>query len=261
MNALEFVNVTKYFDGKRAVNNFTAYVKPGEIVALLGPNGSGKTTLLRIATGLLRPTHGDVLIFGHSILNDPINAKRMIGFVPDELYAYDVLSGYENIQLIADLWEIDLEEKKDELERLAKILEMSTVLDHAVATYSAGMKRKLNIIMAMIHDPSLLIIDEITSSLDPKALASIELILKGLKQRGVAILFTTHILEVAEVLADRVIIIHKGEKIWEGASTQLRESGERNKRIKDIFFELTGGPEYTLIMEYLKLREKYAKFQ
>ncbi|MEX0568690.1 MAG: ABC transporter ATP-binding protein [Candidatus Njordarchaeota archaeon] len=257
MPEISFVNVKKIYDGKEAVKNFNMKISSGEIFALLGPNGSGKTTLIRIATGLLKPTEGDVIINGYSIKKNPIKAKKSIGFVPDEPYVYESLSGYENIQFVADLWRVDLKSKEEELIRLAQILEMGRALEDVVSTYSAGMKRKLSFIMALIHDPEVLIIDEITASLDPKALASIELILSGLKKKGVAIMFSTHILEVAEVIADRIAIIHNGEKLWEGMSKDLRTSAEESKRLKDLFFELTGGPEYELIMEYLKLREKH----
>lgn len=256
MPEIRFIGVRKVYDGKEAVKDFSLEVSSGEIVALLGPNGSGKTTLMRIASGLLKPTAGDVIINGYSIINDPIRAKKCIGFVPDEPYVYESLSGYENIQFVADLWGVDLRKKEDELIRLAQILEMVHALEDVVSTYSAGMKRKLSFIMALIHDPEVLIVDEITTSLDPKALASIELIMSGLKRKGVAILFSTHILEVAEVIADRIAIIHNGEKVWEGMAKDLRSSAEESKRLKDLFFELTGGPEYELIMEYLRMREK-----
>ncbi len=253
---LRFVSVSKEYDGRVAVKKFDMNVSGGEIVALVGPNGSGKTTLMRIAIGILKPSMGDVIVNGYSITRSPIEAKRNMGFVPDEPYVYESLSGYENIRFIADLWGVNILAKREELIRLAQILEMGAALDDIVSTYSAGMKRKLSFIMALIHDPKVLIIDEITSSLDPKTLATIELILTGLKKRGVAILFSTHILEVAEVISDRIVIIHKGQKIWEGKSSEIRESTSEDKRLKDIFFELTGGPEYDLIMEYLKIREK-----
>jgi len=253
---MQFINVSKAYNGKIAVRDFNMNVNFGETVALLGPNGSGKTTLMRIAVGILRPTYGDVLIKGVSITKNPIEAKRVIGFVPDEPYVYDVLSGYENIHFIADLWGIDIREKDEEILRLAQAFEIGGVLDDAVSTYSAGMRRKLSFIMALIHDPEVLIIDEITAGLDPKSLATVELIIAGLKKKGVAILFSTHILEVAEALADRIIIVHQGEKIWEGSSKDIRASGETNKRLKDVFFELTGGPDYDIVMKYLALRGK-----
>ncbi len=256
MYALEFIRVSKAYDGKIAVKDFSMGIKSGETVALLGPNGSGKTTLIRIAVGILRPTLGDVLVKGKSITMNPIDAKKVIGFVPDEPYVYDVLSGYENLQFVADLWGIDIREKNEEILRLAQAFEMISVLDDAVSTYSAGMRRKLSFMMALIHDPEILIIDEITAGLDPKSLATVELIIAGLKKRGVGILFSTHILEVAEALADRIVIIHRGEKIWEGASKDIRAHGEANRRLKDIFFELTGGPDYDVVMKYLAMRGK-----
>ena len=254
--ALKFHDIFKSYDGKVAVRNFNMEVREGEVVALLGPNGSGKTTLMRIAVGILKPSRGDVYVKGYSIIEEPTKAKRYIGFIPDEPYVYESLSGYENICFIADLWGVDLRTKKDELDRLVKALELEEVLDNMVSTYSAGMKRKLSFVMALIHDPEVLIIDEITSSLDPKALATIELILSGLKERGAGILISTHILEIAEVIADRIVIIHEGLKLWEGSPADLRKSGEMDRRLKDIFFELTGGPDYELVREYLRLREK-----
>lgn len=257
--ALVFDRVTKVYDGTSAVVNFDMRVNEGEIVALLGPNGSGKTTLMRISTGILRPTEGDVYIFGNSITKEPIKAKKYIGFVPEEAYVYENLSGFENISLVADLWRLDLREHEDELMRLVQILEMGQALYQPVSTYSAGMKRKLALIMALIHHPQLLIIDEITANLDPKSIASLEVILTGLKKQGVATLFTTHILEVAEVLADRIVIIHKGRKIWEGSPRDIRAETAEGGRLRDLYFELTGGPEYETIMEFLRMREKIGR--
>ena len=261
VEAILFDRVTKEYDGTIAVSNFEMRASQGEIVALLGPNGSGKTTLMRIAVGILRPTEGDVYIFGHSITKEPIEAKKYVGYVPEDAYVYDSLSGYENVQLVADLWGIDLSEREDYLIRLAQILEMGQALDQLVSTYSAGMKRKLAIMMALIHDPRLLIIDEITANLDPKGLSSIELILAGLKKNGVTTLFSTHILEVAEALADRVVIIHRGQKIWEGLAKDIRAEAEEGGRLKDLYFELTGGPEYEMIIEFLRMREKHERSQ
>jgi len=261
VEAILFDRVTKEYNGTIAVSNFEMRVDQGEIVALLGPNGSGKTTLMRIAVGILRPTEGDVYIFGHSITKEPVEAKKHIGYVPEDAYVYDSLSGYENVQLVADLWGIDLSERGDYLMRLAQILEMGQALDQLVSTYSAGMKRKLAIMMALIHDPRLLIIDEITANLDPKGLSSIELILAGLKKNGVTTLFSTHILEVAEALADRVVIIHKGQKIWEGLAKDIRAEAGEGGRLKDLYFELTGGPEYEMIIEFLRMREKHERSQ
>ncbi len=254
--AIFFDKVTKNYNGTTAVRNFTMRVRRGEIVALLGPNGSGKTTLMRIAVGILRPTEGDVYIFGHSITREPIQAKRCLGYVPEDAYVYDSLSGFENINLIADLWRMNLKEHEDELMRLAQILEMGQALDQLVSTYSAGMRRKLVLTMALIHNPKLLIIDEITANLDPKGLASLEIILAGLKKEGVATLFSTHILEVAEVLADRIVIIHKGRKIWEGAPEDIKTETAEGGKLRDLYFELTSGPEYEMIIEFLRMREK-----
>lgn len=259
MTALLFDNVTKVYDGTTAVAKFSMAVNEGEIVALLGPNGSGKTTLMRILVGILRPTEGDVYIFGKSITKEPIEAKKYLGFVPEEAYIYENLSGFENLNLIADIWRIDLKKHEDELMRLAQILEMGQALDQLASTYSAGMKKKLALMMALIHHPRLLVIDEVTANLDPKSIASLEIILSGLRKQGVTTLFTTHILEVAEVLADRIVIIHKGRKIWEGTSKDIRAETAEGGRLRDLYFELTGGPEYETIMEYLRMREKIGR--
>lgn len=251
---IEYQNLTKIYDSKVALDNFVAKINRGEIVALLGPNGSGKTTLMNITVGILKPTSGDVIIGGHSILREPIEAKKLIGFVPEKPFIYEMLSGYENIRFVLDLWDIDASEKENEIMRLAQILEIGAELDNLVSTYSEGMRRKVALIMALIHDPEVLIIDEVTANLDPKALASLEMILKGLRDKGVAILFSTHILEVAEAIADRIIIIQNGRKIWEGEESQLEEAKE-SVDLKELFFKLTGGPEYEMIREYLRLRE------
>ena len=250
--AIIFNDVTKIYDSKIALQNFSMRVNPGEIVGLLGPNGSGKTTALRIAVGLLKPSKGDVIIMGHSITHNPEEAKKYIGYVPDEPPLYENLAGIEYLQLILELWGYDIADKMNEIDELARILDMQLELNDLISSYSAGMRRKIALMAALIHDPKVLIIDEITANLDPKALASLAILLRGLKEHNVAILISTHILEIAEELSDRVVILHAGEIIWTGNPKEFRKEVSESKRLEDIFFELTGGPEVEQIINYLR---------
>jgi len=255
--ALVFDNVTKMYDSKIALLDVSFEVNEGEIVSLLGPNGSGKTTAMRIAVGLLRPTRGDVYLYGHSITRDPINAKKYIGFVPESPILYDNLTGMEYLELILDLWGYDIKDKMDEIMRLSSILDLEQDLNTLTSTYSAGMKRKVLIIGALIHDPKVIVLDEVTANLDPKAIVSIKRLLDGLKNLNRAILISTHILEIAEEISDRTIILRSGEIVWEGETRKFREEAQQEKRLEEIFFELTGGPAIASILEYLREKERH----
>lgn len=249
---LVFENVWKYFNDKLVLKALSFEVKKGEIVSLLGPNGSGKTTALRIAVGLLRPSRGDVYVMGRSIINNPREAKRYLGYIPETPILYDNLTGFEYLELILDLWGLDIASKYDEIMNLMRILDLEQSLEELTGNYSAGMKRKLMIIGALIHDPLVLIFDEVTSNLDPKAIATVKRLLDGLKNLGRSILISTHILEIAEEISDKAIILRFGEVVWTGETRKFREEALGEKRLEKVFFELTGGPEISLLIEYLK---------
>ncbi len=249
---LVFDGVWKYFDDKLVLRDLSFEVNRGEIVSLLGPNGSGKTTALRISVGLLKPSRGDVYVMGHSIVNEPENAKRYIGFVPETSILYDNLTGFEYLELILDLWGLDIADKYDEIINLTRILDLEQSLEEITANYSAGMKRKLMIIGALIHDPVVIIMDEITANLDPKAIATVKKLLDGLKALNRSILISTHILEIAEEIADKTIILRYGEVVWTGETRKFRYEALGEKKREKICVELTGGPEVNLLLEYLK---------
>jgi len=250
--ALFFDKIWKYFDDKLVLKDLSFEVNKGEIVSLLGPNGSGKTTALRIGVGLLKPSKGDVYVMGNSIVNNPKEAKKYIGYVPETPILYDNLTGFEYLELILDLWGLDIADKYDEIINLTRILDLEQSLEELTANYSAGMKRKLMIIGALIHDPLVLIFDEITSNLDPKAIVTVKKLLDGLKSLGRSILISTHILEIAEEISDKTIILRYGEVVWTGETRKFRKEAFGEKKLESIFFELTGGPEVNLLIEYLK---------
>ncbi len=250
--ALVFEEVSKSFDDKVVLRDMSFEVRRGEIVSLLGPNGSGKTTALRIAVGLLKPSRGNVYIMGFSVFGDPVNSKKYLGYVPETPILYDNLTGFEYLELVLDLWRLNISDKYNEIIKLTRILDLEQSLEELTVNYSAGMKRKLMIIGALLHDPIVLIMDEITSNLDPKAIVTIKQLLEGLKDLNRAILISTHILEIAEELADRTLILRSGEIVWQGETRKFREEAIGEKKLEDIFFELTGGPEIASILDYLK---------
>ena len=241
----------KVYGEHEAVKRVDLYIRPGEIVGFLGPNGAGKTTTLKMLTGLLRPTAGRAAIRGHDIEAEPVRAKANFGYVPDTPNLYGKLSGWEFLRFIARLYRVPhtlAERRAGELLRLFDLFEAATDL---VEGYSHGMQQKLALAAALVHDPSVLFLDEPTVGLDPRSARLIKDILVQLRDRGTAVLFSTHILEIAERMCDRVLIIDKGVIVAAGTLSELRSAQGRDGSLEDIFLGLTGGAEYREIAEVL----------
>ncbi|NWF94746.1 MAG: ABC transporter ATP-binding protein [Candidatus Thorarchaeota archaeon] len=252
VDMIEAVGLTKKFNEFVAVNNLSFRVEPGQIYALLGPNGSGKSTTMRMLLGLLRPTAGTARIAGHDLRTNIVDAKRVMGYVPEEPVLPERLTGWEYANYVSDIWRIPRGPKRDqEIEELLKLLDIMDASDDLIETYSKGMSRKVSLVAALIHRPSVLVLDEVQAGIDPRGAATIKSILNGLRERGASILMSTHILEIAEQMADRIGIISGGVMVAEGTMAELRERAADQGSLEQIFLQLTGGPDMQLITQYL----------
>jgi ABC-2 type transport system ATP-binding protein len=240
--ALEIRGLSKSFD-KKVVDNLDLRVAPGELYALLGPNGAGKTTTLRMAVGLTRPEAGSVHIFGVDARRDPQAAKAITAWLPDEPMLYDKLTPAEYLGFVAGLWRIPRDIAAPEAERLLKWLELWDVRSTRCEGFSRGMKQKVALAGALIHDPRLLILDEPLTGLDAAMARSVKDALRAAVDQGKTVIVTTHILDVAERMADRIGIIAGGKLLAEGTLDELRgEAGANDRTLEDTFIRLTSAP-------------------
>ena len=236
--ALELIGLSKTFD-KIAVDNLSLSVRAGELYALLGPNGAGKTTTLRIVAGLQRPDAGSVHVFNIDALAEPIAAKRLIAWLPDDPLLYDKLNPLEYLEFVAGLWSVDAGIAASRAEELLRWLDLWENRANRCENFSRGMKQKLALAGALIHDPQLLILDEPLTGLDAGAARQVKDLLAARVARGSTVILTTHILEVAERLADRIGIIRSGRLVAEGTLAELRDSsGSGNATLEDMFLAL-----------------------
>lgn len=250
---IEALGLTKTFNEFTAVNELTFTVQSGEIYGLLGPNGSGKSTTMRMLLGLLRPTNGTGRIAGHDIQKEIVPAKKVMGYVPEEPTLPERLTGWEYVNYVGDIWRIPRgAEREEEIEELLTLLDIRDASNDLIETYSKGMSRKIGLVAALIHKPKVLILDEVQAGIDPRGAATIKEILNGLRARGATILMSTHVLEIAEQMCDRIGIINDGNMIAEGTMTELRVKAKGQTSLEDIFLDLTGGPDMQLIAKYLQ---------
>lgn len=232
---LEIINFSKsYKNGKRAVNNVSIKVNSGEIFAFIGHNGAGKTTTIKAIVGILEFDEGDILIDGDSINIDPIKCKRKIAYIPDNPDIYEALTGIQYLNFIADIYKVSKEERERLIKLYSEKFELTSALGDLISSYSHGMKQKLVIISALLHRPKLLILDEPFVGLDPKASHILKEEMKKLCSESVAIFFSTHVLEVAEKLCDKVAIIKDGNIVSQGKMDEVKG----NSSLEDIFMEL-----------------------
>jgi ABC-2 type transport system ATP-binding protein len=238
-NALDVTGLSKSF-GKPAVDALELKIRSGEFYALLGPNGAGKTTTLRMIVGLLKPDSGSVRVFGVDALADPRAAKQMIAWAPDEPMLYDRLTPMEYLEFVAGLWGVQPKAARASAEALLKWLGLWDDRAKRCEGFSRGMKQKTALAGALIHDPKLLILDEPLTGLDAVAARQVKDVLAERVLQGATVILTTHILEVAERMADRIGIIQSGRLIAEGTLTELRAgAGESDGTLEDVFLELT----------------------
>ncbi|MFV0279363.1 MAG: ABC transporter ATP-binding protein [Rhodoblastus sp.] len=240
--ALRLQNISKSF-GKPALDRLDLTIRSGEFYALLGPNGAGKTTTLRIVAGLLPPDSGSVSIFGIDSLENPIAAKRITAWLPDEPMLYDKLTPLEYLEFVAGLWGVAPEIAEPRAQELLGMLGLADNAHTRCEGFSRGMKQKVALAGALIHDPKLLMLDEPLTGLDAQAARLVKDILRARAKNGCAIILTTHILEVAERLADRIGIIQHGRLVAQGALPELQaQAGDTHRTLEEVFLRLTGAP-------------------
>ena len=249
---IETSHLVKCYGDKVAVHDVSFAVHGGEIFGFLGPNGAGKTTTIKTIVGLLQPTSGTVKVAGYDVQAQPLLAKAACGYVPDEPNLYAKLSARELLRFVGDLYEMSRPQVERRIDELLRLFDLTEAGDDLIDSYSHGMRQKTAIAAALMHDPKVLVLDEPTVGLDPKSARLIKDILRQLADRGAAVFLSTHILEIAEHMCDRIGIINKGELIAVGTMSELRALGKGETSLEDIFLTLTGGAEYAAIAEVLR---------
>ena len=250
---IETRGLVKRYGDKLAVNNVSFDVLSGEVFGFLGPNGAGKTTTIKMIVGLLQPTSGAVRMAGHDVQSEPLAAKAASGYVPDTPNLYAKLSGRELLRFVGDLYGLDRGRAARRIDELLRMFDLAEAADDTIDSYSHGMQQKTSLAAALMHDPRVLVLDEPTVGLDPRSARLIKDILRHLADRGASVMLSTHILEIAERMCDRVGIIDRGELIAVGTMDELRArdaSGEAS--LEDIFLSLTGGAEVAELAHVLQ---------
>lgn len=241
---IRFEHVTKQYGkgGKKAVQELDLQVGKGKVFGFIGPNGAGKTTTIRLLTGILTPTEGWVTIGGYDLATQPMEAKRLIGYVPDEHDMYERLTGLEYVNLMADLYGVSKADRKERLERYLEKFELKDAIGQQVKGYSRGMKQKLTVIGALIHQPPVWVLDEPMVGLDPRAAHVLKEEMRRHCEAGNTVFFSTHVLEVAERLCDEIAIIDNGRLIAQGTLDELRV-GHTGESLEQLFLTLTDDAE------------------
>lgn len=240
---IEFHKVTKMFGAKTAVNQVSFDVRAGEIFAFLGPNGAGKTTSIKMICGLIKPTAGQVRICGFEA-GSP-EARSRIAYVPDQPFLYDKLTGREFLEFVTQMYGMSRDLAKSRIARYVELFEIDGFLDELCEGYSQGMKQRLVFASALVHEPSVLVVDEPFVGLDPRSARIVKRTFVEQAQKGVAILMSIHLLSIAEDLADRIGIINSGQIVASGTLAELKQSLAHDGNLEDLFLALTGGDDLT----------------
>jgi len=242
---IEAVQLTRRYGSLPAVDSLSLQVAPGQLFCFLGPNGAGKTTTIKMLVGLLKPNSGHARVAGLDVWADPVRAKAALGYVPDAVSLYSELTGLEFLDLVADIYRVGASDRVARIGRLAGLFSLTAHLGQPMSSYSRGMRQKATIIAAMLHEPAALFLDEPTVGLDPRSARTLKDLLREACDRGAAVLMSTHILEVAETMADQVGIIHHGKLLFQGSVPELREyqHGPESSSLEDLFLQLTQGDQ------------------
>ena len=237
---IEIKNVSKsYVKNKRIIENLNLEIKNGEIFGFLGPNGAGKTTTIKMITGILDINDGDILIDGVSIKENPVEAKKNFGYVPDNPDLFLKLKGIEYLNFLADIYHISKDDRKERIEQYSKLFGVYDNLNDRIQSYSHGMRQKITVIGAMLHNPQNWILDEPMTGLDPKSAHDLKILMKQHANKGNLVFFSTHVLEVAEKLCDRIGIINKGKLIFVGTYEEMKKKFKEDLSLEELFLEIT----------------------
>ena len=237
---IKIENVSKsYVKGKKSIDDLNLEIKNGEIFGFLGPNGAGKTTTIKMITGILNPDEGDILIDGKSIQKEPLEAKKNFGFVPDSPDMFLKLKGIEYLNFLADIYEVPNEKRKERIEILTKKFEIYNDLNSEIQSYSHGMRQKIVICGVLLNNPKNWILDEPMTGLDPKSSYDLKEMMREHAKMGNTVFFSTHILEVAEKLCNRVGIINKGKLVFVGTFDEMKDKFKENASLEQLFLEIT----------------------
>jgi ABC-2 type transport system ATP-binding protein len=227
-------------------------IETGEIFALLGPNGSGKSTTLKMLLGLVPPTAGSISVLGLDVSKDPVAVKRQVGYVPESPDVYEFLTGIEYLDFIGDIYGISTDEKQQRINEYLKALQLEGREGDMINSYSDGMKKKISLISAFLHKPKLLILDEPLNALDPRSARIVKDYLQSLKMQGVTTILSTHVLEIAEAVCDRIAIMYQGNILALGTMNELRSRASLpSSGLEDIFLKLTGTGDLKAVVEEL----------
>jgi ABC-2 type transport system ATP-binding protein len=233
---LRIEHLTKTFGEKKAVDDLSLHIRPGEIYGFIGHNGAGKTTTIKACCGIIKPNTGDIYIDGIALKDDPMECKRRFAYIPDNPDLYAFLTGIKYLNFIADVYDVPAGVRDERIKKYADMLELTGDLAQPISAYSHGMKQKLAIISALIHEPRLMIMDEPFVGLDPKATHTVKELMREMCERGGAVFFSTHVLEVAEKLCDQVAIIKNGSLVISGRMEDVKG----NTSLESVFLELEG---------------------
>ena len=237
---LEIKNVSKSYDNKiNVVDNLNLDIKEGEIFGFLGPNGAGKTTTIKMMTGINGIDKGDILINGISISDSPLEAKKRFGYVPDSPDIFLRLKGIEYLNFMCDIYDVDIETRKERIKDLAKRFSLEDALGDKIQSYSHGMRQKIVVMGALMHNPDVWILDEPLTGLDPKSAYELKHMMREHADNGKTVFFSTHVLEVAEKVCDRVGIINKGKLLFVGTLNEMKKHFKENQSLENMFLEMT----------------------
>jgi ABC-2 type transport system ATP-binding protein len=249
---LRLEGLVKRYGSFTAVDGIDLEVRRGQIFGFLGPNGAGKTTTIRMVAGILQPTAGRIVVGGHDHARDALAAKAKVGYIPDRPYLYDKLSGGEFLRFVAGLWGKNGSDTDARADRLLELFRLTPWKDELIESYSHGMRQKLLITSALVHQPELVVVDEPMVGLDPRSARLLKDLLREFTDRGGAVLLSTHTLEVAEALCDEIAIVQSGAIIAQGTMDELRsQAGAGQAHLEEIFLKVTGGEDMAEVVASL----------
>jgi ABC-2 type transport system ATP-binding protein len=250
--AVKLEGVSKSFGNVQAVKKLDLQIEVGTIFGFLGPNGSGKSTTMKMIMGLVKADFGTLNVYGIDVSSNPWEVKKIVGYVPESPRLYEFLTGLEYLDFIADVYGLTAEVKKNRIEEYLGAFDLENRENEMISGYSHGMKQKIAIIAALMHKPKLLILDEPLSGLDPKSARIVKDLIHKLTREGVTTIMSTHVLEIADAVCDKIAIMYQGSKLTEGKSAELRKEAQMpNSTLEEIFLKLTGTSDIKKIVEAL----------